>query len=108
MTRLLVLWTKPIQLPARDMEDWVHKEAVRLHDLPAVSSLALTQLSRASDRHARLADWLLEIELADHARSADCVEAPLFAEWFGDMRQMGMRPSVMLADGTRALEREDG
>lgn len=108
VTRLLVLWTKPIQLPPHDMEDWVHKEAVRLHDLPAVMSLALTQLARASDRHARPADWLLEIELADHASSADCVESPLFAEWFGDMRQMGMRPTIMLADGTRALKRDGG
>jgi hypothetical protein len=108
MTRLLVLWTRPIQLAAHEMEDWLHKETVRLQDLPAVTSLAITQLARASDRHARPADWLLEIELGDHANSADCVESPLFAEWFGDMRQMGMRPTVMLADGTRALERDDG
>jgi hypothetical protein len=104
MARLMVLWTNPTAVSAHEVEEWIRREAVDLHRLPAVKRLELTRLARASDRHARPADWLLEIKFDDAANSEDCVNDPRFARWFGDMRQMRWRPSVVLADRTRVID----
>jgi hypothetical protein len=108
VNRLLVLWTHPLRRSDQEVEDWLREEAVRLHRVPAVRRLALTRLARASDRHARPADWLLEIELDSDVRGEDCVDDPLFAQWLGDMRLLGMRPQVVLADRTQIIEADDG
>ena len=98
MARLVVLWMRPYHPSAEEAQDWVSREAIRLLALDAVERAKLTRLENASVRHARDWDWMLEPHLARGADHAACAEAAPYAECVAELRQLGLRPTVLLAD----------
>jgi hypothetical protein len=108
MARLLVAWSQPQHLSSAEARDWLWAESGRLLELPAIARLELTELDPASDAHGRCRDWLLEAHLRSGPDGTSCVAEPLFAEWLRDLRLLGMRPVVVLAERTVVLEREQG
>jgi hypothetical protein len=98
VARLVILWTRPYHLTAEEAQTWARQEVGRLLAVNAVRCAELTLLRSASLRHSRDWDWMLEIYLTPGATTDDCVNAAAFAEWLSDLRLLGMRPSVLLAD----------
>ena len=104
VARLIVLWTRPHHLTAEEAERWTRHEIGALVTVETVRGAKLTRLESASARHSCEWDWLLELDIDLPAR--DVVDRGPWAEWLGDLRLLGMRPSVLLAAGTVALEDE--
>jgi hypothetical protein len=103
MPRVLVLWSRPQHLSAAEAERWARDEVRALLAADAVTSARLARLQRPSPRHGGEWDWLLELEVT----AADCVDRGACAEWLGDLRLLGMRPSVTLVADGIALEGDE-
>jgi hypothetical protein len=97
--RLLIFWTQPPHLSAAEAEAWVHAEVGKVTGLAGVERAELTRLRSGSERFGAPHDWMLELHLAPGSAPDDCVEARPCAEWLGDLRLLGMRPAVVVADG---------
>jgi hypothetical protein len=93
--RVLVLWSQPQHLSAEEAERWARDEVRALWAADAIRSMQLTRLGSASPRHGNEWSWLLELEVTGHVR--ECVERGPCAEWLGDLRLLGMRPTVVVA-----------
>jgi hypothetical protein len=100
--RLLVLWTRPSHLTDEEADGWAREEVRALLADDAVTSAELTRLEKVSPRHGGERGWLLALEVAVPA--AEFVEHGRCAEWLGDLRLLGMRPAVMLADDPVELD----
>jgi hypothetical protein len=98
VARLVILWTRPYHLTAEEAATWAQQEVGRLLAVDAVRCAELTRLRSASLRHSRDWDWMLEIHLSPGATAEACLDAAAFAEWLSDLRLLGMRPSVLLAE----------
>jgi hypothetical protein len=106
VARILVLWTHPHHLSAEDAQRWALEEASRLLSLDVIERAELTRLRSASGRHPGGWDWLLELHLAESAERLSCVDAAACAEWLADLDQLGLHPTVLLANGGVAPEPE--
>jgi hypothetical protein len=104
VARLMVLWTRPSHLTAEEAERWARDEVRRLLSADTVQGAELTRLGSASARHGSDWDWLLELEIDLPARTT--VDHGPCAEWLGDLRLLGMRPTVLLAAEHIALKDE--
>jgi hypothetical protein len=98
VARLVILWTRPYHLTAEEATTWAQQEVGRLLAVDSVGHAELTRLRSVSLRHPRDFDWMLEIRVPSGATAHECVNAAAFAEWLSDLRLLGMRPSVLLAD----------
>jgi hypothetical protein len=98
VARLLIFWTQPQHLSAAEADAWVRGELRKLTGLAAVERAELARLS-GSERFGSPHDWMLELHLTPGAVPSDCVEAQPCAEWLGDLRLLGMSPTVVVADG---------
>jgi hypothetical protein len=98
VARLLIFWTQPQHLSAAEADAWVRGELRKVTGLAGVERAELTRLRSRSERFAAPHDWMLELHLAPGAAAADYVEAQPCAEWLGDLRLLGMRPVVVVAD----------
>ena len=103
MARLVVLWTRPYHLSAEQADAWTCREAARLLGLDGVARIELTRLQSASLHHPSPCDWMLELHLHAGVDGHACVDAPVLAAWLGDLRLLGMRPAVVLVEGSTTL-----
>jgi hypothetical protein len=106
--RLTVLWIDPMHLSPGEAEAWIRKEIARLLELDEVEHLELVRVERASDAHAQPWDWLLDVHLLPGVGGAACVDRPLFAEWLGDLRLLGMRPVVLFVGDSTVMGSDHG
>ena len=106
MGRLIVMWIDPMHLSAKASEAWVRTESRRLLELDDVEGLELARLARASEAHGQPWDWFLEVRLLPSTAHPGCVDSPLFTEWLGDLRLLGMRPVVVRVSDTTAIGRD--
>ena len=104
MARILLLWTHPHHLSAEEAQRWALEEASRLLSLDVIERAELTRLRSASRRHPGGWDWLLELHLAEPADRQSCMGTAPFAEWLADLDQLGLHPTVLLANGGVAAE----
>jgi hypothetical protein len=102
VSRILVLWSRPQHLSADEAERWARTELRQVLAADSVRSAELRRLEPASPRYGGDRRWLLELEVAGPAR--ECVENGACAEWLGDMRLLGMRAEVVVADETVDLQ----
>lgn len=101
--RLLVLWTRPQHLSATEADAWIRAEIDRLRAVRGVRELELTRLATASLAEPREWDWMLELRPVPGADPGLCVQSPAWRDWVGDLRLLGMRPTVLLADTAGVL-----
>ena len=94
------MWDLPSDSTGVEAEEWALGEARRLLALPEVARVELTRVRRADVRHGRLCDWMCELHLHDGADGGACAGRQACAEWLRDLRLLGMRPTVGLADGS--------
>jgi hypothetical protein len=103
MARLLIFWTRPAHLSASDADDWVRSELRKVTDLTGVERAELIRLRSGSEHVNAPHDWMLDLHLFPGASPAECIEAQACAEWLGDLRLLGMRPAIVVADGEVSL-----
>lgn len=103
MARLMVLISPPRQLGVDEAEDWLRRELTTVIGVVSVRSAALSRLASASPEWSADWGWLVELdfETAELARAA--VGEHAWSMLLGDLRLLGMRPSVALVDGANDL-----
>jgi hypothetical protein len=100
MSRIIIRWRPPSHLTAEDAAAWARQEIGRmLEDDDAVGRAELTLLRGASERHPADNEWMVELHLSRGVDGYEFVDRPTCDEWLSDMRSLGLRPFVMLADG---------
>ena len=99
--RVLVLWTRPHHLTPQEAERWVRRELRAVAADDAVRSARLSRLEQASPWHGGDWRWLLELQIAGSVR--DYVESDPCAEWLGDLRLLGMRVELVVAEDATDL-----
>jgi hypothetical protein len=103
MARLLVLVSAPRRLKPDEAEDWLRQELAPLVGVSGLRSAALSRLASASSTRTPDWGWLIEFdfETADSARGAARDDA--WAMLLGDLRLLGMSPTVALVDNATEL-----
>jgi hypothetical protein len=97
MARLVLLAEAPSHLDHEQTEAWLRSELATLVAQPGIQRGSLSRLESVSARFSRGWDWLIELECAPgDAERAACDSA--FGDLFGDLRLIGMRPTVALAN----------
>jgi hypothetical protein len=107
VARVLIFWTRPHHLSDQEIDAWTWAEARRLLGIAGVERLELTRLESASERHARPWDWMVELHLTADADRRGCIDAGPGADWIRDLRLLGLRPAVLLAEDTTAVTEGD-
>jgi hypothetical protein len=106
MARLMVMWTRPYHLSSAEADSWARGEAARLLELAGVERAELTRLGSAPTSEAREWDWMLELHLRDGVDPQRCIDEPACADWLLDLRLLGMRPTVVVVEGSTTVAQE--
>jgi hypothetical protein len=103
MARLVILVSPPRRLTVDEAEDWLRQELAPVVRVAGLRSAALSRLASASSRWSHDGGWLVEFdfETADCARSA--VGDDAWGLLLGDLRLLGMSPTVALVDSATEL-----
>lgn len=101
----MMLVSPPRRLAVEEAEEWLRRELVSIAGIAGVRSAALSRLASASVRWSQDWGWLVEFdfETAELARGAVGGEA--WSMLLGDLRLLGMSPTVALVDGPQELGR---
>lgn len=105
VTRLLVLCGRPLHLAADDADRWLESEVRDLVADDLVARIDFISLSSASLAWGRQWDYLLEIHLREGSDPNALVRSAACSGLLGDMRLLGMRPTVLVADDGHAISR---
>ena len=99
----MVLVRPPRQLGLEEAEGWLRQELAPVVRAAGVRSAALSRLASASLRWSQEWGWLVEFdfETAECARGA--VREDAWAMLLGDLRLLGMSPTVALVDSAEEL-----
>ena len=103
MARLLVLVRPPHHLELDEAEDWLRQEIAPVTGGVGVRSAALSRLASASRGWTQEWGWLLELEFEDAQAAREAMADEACAILLGDLRLLGMRPTVALIDGAEDL-----
>jgi hypothetical protein len=98
MARLVLLAQSPPHLDGGETEAWLRKELDALVGEPGVLRVSLSRLESVSLRFARSSDWLIEMECAAAEDAVRATTTSAFRDLFGDLRLIGMHPSLALAN----------
>ena len=104
MARLMVLVSPPHHLGLDEAEDWLRQELAPVTGGARVQSAALSRLAAASRRWCQEWGWLIELEFEDAQAAREAVAEEACTMLLGDLRLLGMRPTVALVDGAEPLE----
>jgi hypothetical protein len=109
VTRLILLCERPRHLARDEAVAWFTRATGQLAASPGVRELLLTELESASLRWTRTADWMVEAELERDVDPRRLVDTEPWRDLLADLRLLGMRPSVAVADPERVSDlRPDG
>ena len=99
--RLLVLWNAARGLAPGDDASWAQDQADQLLGCDGVAAVKLHPVTSAAVRHPRPCSWCLELWLENGRSPRDVVSNGAFSEFLGDLRLLGMHPSVLAIEGDR-------
>jgi hypothetical protein len=100
--RLLIFTRHAHHVSPQETEQWLRAEL----DTPlgdGIESVRLVPLSSASAARPRDWDWMVEVEVADARTAERLVRNGPCADLIGDLRLLGMSPSVALAGDGREI-----
>jgi hypothetical protein len=106
VVRVIILCERPQHLSAEHAIAWLRRASAEAVATRGVAALRLTQLQNPSPTLAPMATWLIEAELERGADAAAIVASAPWRDLLGDLRLLGMRPSVAVADSARATALE--
>jgi hypothetical protein len=97
--RVLVLWNTVRGLGPGEDECWARSEVAKLRAYEGIAAMALHPVTSAAVRHPRPYSWCLELRVAEGHTASELVRARACAEFLGDLRLLGMPPSVIAIEG---------
>ncbi len=103
MARLLVLVSPPHHLQLDEAEEWLRQEIAPVTSGAGLRSAALSRLATASRRWPQEWGWLIELEFEDAQAAREAVAGEACTMLLGDLRLLGMRPTVALVDSAHDL-----
>jgi hypothetical protein len=103
MVRLMVLVSPPHHLRLDEAEDWLRDEVAPVACAAGVRSGALSRLASASRRWSPEWGWLLELHFDDAQTARETVAGDAWTLLLGDLRLLGMRPTVALIEAPEEL-----
>ena len=98
--RMIVLCECPRQLTRDDAVTWLRRVTADITG-SEVAAARLIELESVSLRWGRAWDWLIEIEFKDARAIRQVVGESAWVALLADLRLLGMRPSVAVADPAR-------
>ena len=103
MTRLIVLVGTPHHLRAAEAEEWLRSEASGLATVEGVRRAVLSPLASPSLRWNNQWGWLIEIDCENRDDTDRVVQDGAWTALLGDLRLLGMRPTVALVGDASEL-----
>ena len=103
MTRLIVLVGTPYHLRAAEAEEWLRGEASGLATVDRVRCALLSPLASPSLRWGNQWGWLIEIECESPDDADRVVRDGAWTALIGDLRLLGMRPTVAVVGDASEL-----
>jgi hypothetical protein len=98
MSRLVLLAEAPPHLDSEQTQAWLLRELAALVGRPGVDRVSLSRLESVSAHFARGFSWLIEVECAGPREAETATSKGAFRDLVGDLRLVGMHPSVALAN----------
>jgi hypothetical protein len=103
VTRLIVLVGTPEHLRAAEAESWLRDEAAGLARVDGVRRALLSPLASPSPRSGNQWGWLIEIDCESPDDTNRVVRDGAWTALMGDLRLLGMRPTVAVVGGPSEL-----
>jgi hypothetical protein len=103
MARLIVLVQRPYHLSTEEADHWIRGQVAALAKDDAVRRVDLTLLQSVAPGCGRGWDWLIELHCDRGQDASRAAASSAWRELLADLRQLGMRPSVVLADQAAAV-----
>jgi hypothetical protein len=103
VTRLIVLVGTPEHLRAAEAENWLRGEAAGLATVDGVRRALLSPLASPSPRWGNQWGWLIEIDCESPDGANRVVRDGAWTALMGDLRLLGMRPTVAVVGGASEL-----
>ncbi len=103
MARLIMMVRPPHHVRLQEAEDWLRGELRPLVGARGVRSAAISRLGVASRRQALEWGWLVELDFDDPDTARQMAGDVTWMELMGDLRLVGMRPTVALVDASDDL-----
>jgi hypothetical protein len=94
--RLIVFVNSPYHLSPAEAEDWLRGEAAALAAVDGVQCGVLSRLTSPSDRWTDHWGWMIELECEAPDGPYRAVKDRAWKLVLGDLRLLGMQPSVAL------------
>jgi len=94
--RLVILWSRPTHLTREEADAWIEAAVPALTAAPEVDGSRITEVKPAAPAHPADWHWMLELDVADDAAAGRSLHHGPIADWVGDLRLLGMRPTVLL------------
>jgi hypothetical protein len=103
VARLIVFVNSPYHLSPAEAEDWLRGEAAALTAVDGVERGVLSRLTSPSDRSTVHWGWMIELDCEDPDGPDRAVRDRAWKLVLGDLRLLGMQPSVALVAGSAEL-----
>jgi hypothetical protein len=103
VARLIVLVHPPRPVELDDAEAWLRQQLASVIGAPRVRSAALSRLTSAALPWSRDWGWLIELEFETAELARQAVRESSWTLLLGDLRLLGMYPTVALVDGAEEL-----
>jgi hypothetical protein len=103
--RLIVFVNSPHHLSPAEAEDWLRGEAAALAAVDGVRCGVLSRLTSPSDRWSDHWGWMIELECEAPDGPYRAVKDRAWKLILGDLRLLGMQPSVALVAESAELTR---
>ena len=104
MVRLLLFVGRPNALSEREAARWMREQVAPLARMEPVTRVEVTRLQAPALRGGRDWQWLIEMHCDDGEDAARAARDEVCRDFVSDLRLLGMRPSLVVADGTEPLE----
>jgi len=100
----MLLVRRPYHLSDEEADRWMRSEAKALTGVPDVERVEVSRLLSPAARDAREWDWLIELHFARAEDATRAARDEACRDLIGDLRLLGMRPRLVMVDGTATLE----
>jgi hypothetical protein len=105
IVRLLLFIRRPYHLSEEEADSWLGSQAAPLARTAEVANVQVSRLRNPTARSGGDWDWLIEMHCEGVEEAERAAREDTCRDLVGDLRLLGMQPSLVLADGTRPLER---
>jgi hypothetical protein len=100
----MVFVRPPLRLGVEEAEEWLRRELAPVVDAARARGAALSRLDGALVPWSQEWGWLIELDFESADRAREAVREQGWSMLLGDLRLLGMSPSVALVEGAENLQ----